>query len=829
MYTRISKLQAKLYSGLPASIGHDKLFWKTLTLAEKRYKQNKQTDITQPIAFIGSNTTPIYLRFRTFREADIDSEKGYFDILDEVLVQKYPCFRFNDFVREGQTFLYFDIDTPSQDIEKFLDQLTTAIKEMIPEDADFDTNFRLWSLKRATGNGLFKWHIICPDIVVPVSSPTTQKIYEHLFNCTQEGFDIQCSLKGSLRLPWQYSIKDEWTNSTDAFPVYVSTDKTLDDVEWLSELSINANHINDLTEKQNIVKWCKLPMKAENKGVPGKDANWAAEIMLMNTRMAAYADRAPQIDQFQFGINSQYPPFTTRAIQKQLVELLDKYEVYGLSLENIKEVIVEVLNRHLAFMSTTSTIVFRTYDSSQNIVCEETEIRKMKMSLCNIRIWIGRTKKNTDKYLECFEVWKLDPGRRTLTQRVFNPYPPGSSRASLPHQLNTYEGLIWSPEECAQAALDVSANRSASVFQAHIYNIICRKDLEKFEFLMLCFASKLRRPWQKLENLIVLQGHEGSGKSIVVEAFGRIFGSAFHVCHDMTKVLERFNEELQDRLVVFMDEGFWAGRQAGAGKLKTLITQAEMSIEGKFKPTRTVNNYIWFLLATNSDFCVPAGSAARRYAMYKTAENRRKGNEKNYKEYFEKVLTINNDDYKGLKAWFSQFYNNDVYTEKIFAAFGRGSDLPQTSLKDVEGQRAHTCDSVTMWWLVCLKRGYHVHPLMDVFHPDNLGGDESHRKIREVFLNHDGAKKGRVRGRDYDVENDSYLYKKTWLRLVVRSQVYETYMRDFKSQTLTFGHKPVSTQVFWTKTRELLGGSTQATTLYRPYVTAYMIRRMRDK
>jgi hypothetical protein len=77
----------------------------------------------------------------------------------------------------------------------------------------------------------------------------------------------------------------------------------------------------------------------------------------------------------------------------------------------------------------------------------------------------------------------------------------------------------------------------------------------------------------------VLKGEEGSGKGIFLHALREIFGGHGLYLSNPDHLWGRFNEQLQNTVMLFCDEAFYAGDRAHESILKALVTEHKLSIE----------------------------------------------------------------------------------------------------------------------------------------------------------------------------------------------------------------------------------------------------------
>jgi hypothetical protein len=119
-----------------------------------------------------------------------------------------------------------------------------------------------------------------------------------------------------------------------------------------------------------------------------------------------------------------------------------------------------------------------------------------------------------------------------------------------------------------------------------------------------------------------LRGGKGCGKSLFVETFGKLFGQHFLATTSAEHIAGRFNEHLQTIVVLFGDEAFFAGNKDHERTLKGLVTQDELSFEGKGRPVKAGRNHTHLLLASNSTWVVPAHGKERRYFVLDVSETK---------------------------------------------------------------------------------------------------------------------------------------------------------------------------------------------------------------
>jgi hypothetical protein len=246
-----------------------------------------------------------------------------------------------------------------------------------------------------------------------------------------------------------------------------------------------------------------------------------------------------------------------------------------------RHVIVE-FNKHFAWID--GKVMMRTYDA-RDMICTKLvsliEFRQMLATLF-IRLPVRATKKKKGEqggvvevetwkqYMFC-DLWLASRERRQYSGYIFDPRPEEELAAltHLKNYFNTYVGLKYNPTECFIATRTPEYVAKAEILNAHIFFKMCNGKTDTFRYLMLWLALRIRRPWLKPHTMIILHGHEGIGKSSWINAVCSIFGPHYYVCSAMNKSLKScFNHQFQSKLVIVMEEGFWAGNQENASIFK---------------------------------------------------------------------------------------------------------------------------------------------------------------------------------------------------------------------------------------------------------------------
>lgn len=353
---------------------------------------------------------------------------------------------------------------------------------------------------------------------------------------------------------------------------------------------------------------------------------------------------------------------------------------------------VQFLNRyHCVANEGGKTLVLRSrFDHLlRRRVFDRMDIRDLRGLYANCKVKTGEKRNGDPIMTPIVELWFTSPERRTYEGGVvFDP-----SETCESNQLNLWRGFAVEPKP-----------GSWQLLREHMFENICCGDQAKFDYLMGCCARMVQFPGEPAEVAIVLQSEqEGSGKGFVIRALMRIFGQHALSISNAKHLTGNFNAHLQDCVLLFADEAFFAGNPAHVGILKSLITEPTLTIEPKYGRVALCRNVLHIFMATNEKWAVPAGLHARRFFVLKVSAAR-----KNDHEFFAAISAeLENGGYQ---AMLDAFLTYDLTGFNI-------RDVPFTV--ELGEQKKHSLDVPTQWWLDVLQRGYVFRSklgLEDVFH-----------------------------------------------------------------------------------------------------------------
>nr|WVL52638.1 DUF5906 domain-containing protein [Xanthomonas nasturtii] len=205
------------------------------------------------------------------------------------------------------------------------------------------------------------------------------------------------------------------------------------------------------------------------------------------------------------------------------------------------------------------------------------------------------------------QFWLKHPQRRQYKGVTFDP---SSDHAGW---LNLWRGWAVDP-----------APGDWSLLDRLIREVLTDGDPQGYRYVLNWIAAMFQRPSQPAEVAIAFKGAKGTGKGTLGRILQHIAGAQGLHISSPEHITGRFNSHLQNCICLFADEAFWAGDKSGEAKLKALVTEPTVAYEGKGRDAVMGKNLIHIVMASNSDWVVPAGlDGERRFAVFEVNDSRK--------------------------------------------------------------------------------------------------------------------------------------------------------------------------------------------------------------
>jgi len=267
-----------------------------------------------------------------------------------------------------------------------------------------------------------------------------------------------------------------------------------------------------------------------------------------------------------------------------------------------------------------------------------------------------------------------------------------------PHR-RQYHGLTFAPGRDVEGFYNLwrgfavqAVPGDCSMYLTHLRDVICKGNEQHFEYLIGWMARAVQFPDSPGQVAVVLRGAQGTGKSFFAKVFGQLFGRHFLQVSDPKHLVGSFNAHLRDCVILFGDEAFFAGDKSHESVLKTLITEENMQIERKGFDVEQSPNYTHLIMASNSQWVVPAGANERRFFCLDVGTQFRQNS-----EHFAEIAK--QMDNGGREALLDYLLNYDISNYEV-------RTVPTTeALRD---QKHLTRDPVESWWFGKLVDGHQM-------------------------------------------------------------------------------------------------------------------------
>ena len=273
------------------------------------------------------------------------------------------------------------------------------------------------------------------------------------------------------------------------------------------------------------------------------------------------------------------------------------------------------------------------------------------------------------------KLWRAHRERRIVEGLCFEP-----GGCEDPNYINLWRGFSTNPVP----------GGSFEKYRWHVENVICSGDPELIKYTWAWIADIFQNPGRKPGVALCMRGERGVGKGVFVSAIKNLIGKRHAVqLNDRSVVTSQFNAILEDKILVFLDEAFWAGDKAADGRMKGYISEKEVSIERKGVDRITVSSYHRYILASNEDWFVNAGRHERRYLVLNVPATKMQD-----RTFFRDMFReLRGGGYEALMHW---LVNLDISGVDLGVA-------PKT--QGLLEQALESANLAVLWWYECLQNG----------------------------------------------------------------------------------------------------------------------------
>lgn len=282
--------------------------------------------------------------------------------------------------------------------------------------------------------------------------------------------------------------------------------------------------------------------------------------------------------------------------------------------------------------------------------------------------------KGESKPLKIAQAWLEWSGRQGFEEIYFEP-----CGKEYKNRYNLWRG--WAVEEKKEGKFNLFLN--------HIKDNICQGNEEYYSWLMAWLADLFQRPARKLGTALVLRGPMGIGKGVFANHIGRLLGIHYMPITQSSQLTGKFNAHMADKVLMFVDEGWWSDEKYGEGVLRALITEPEVTIEMKGRDAVTFPSFTRFIIAANADWVVPLGMGdERRFVILDVGSAKQRNN-----AYFMAIKQqMESGGYEGLLHYLLNYKYDET--------------LPRSIIKTEAlcENKIYSMPDELKWWHECLTR-----------------------------------------------------------------------------------------------------------------------------
>lgn len=260
--------------------------------------------------------------------------------------------------------------------------------------------------------------------------------------------------------------------------------------------------------------------------------------------------------------------------------------------------------------------------------------------------WFIKSKKENQYYLQMISEESLKTKTKTTKplkgnnkitlyqiimkfSNVFRYYGYHKGKITKEGYINTFQGYAF--EEIVTDDFSF-----IQPFLNHIKEVNCNGNEEYFQAVIKTLSQIIQNITYKVGACIINTGEQGCGKTLTFSTMASLLG--IHASpneNEMDRLFGRFNSRLEDISLFVINEVGEAGeRFPYAEKMKSAITESDITIERKGLDSYQTKQYANFIITTNSYCPIREQRGSRRY-LYLESNNKYVGN----KEYFSSLTS----------------------------------------------------------------------------------------------------------------------------------------------------------------------------------------------
>lgn len=263
------------------------------------------------------------------------------------------------------------------------------------------------------------------------------------------------------------------------------------------------------------------------------------------------------------------------------------------------------------------------------------------------RTFDGERIKSTDKSF--IDTWLKDPNMRQYENAEVIP-------STLPCPSGTFNLWIDPPFEKGIEEFELDPeNEGLQMYLNHI-RVLCNEDETTYSYLFRWIAHTIQRPHEKSPR-IVLVGQEGCGKGRTTDTIRELHGvsKVFETTTPERDIWGSFNMAMVNAFIVLLSETDKRNSHNADGKIKGLITDSLLPVNGKGLNQFSISSYHRFIQSSNHLDAVPTHEGDRRNFIVR-CNDEFIGNREYFSEFDKKIVS----NQKNLRHIYKFFKTLDI-------------------------------------------------------------------------------------------------------------------------------------------------------------------------
>jgi hypothetical protein len=206
---------------------------------------------------------------------------------------------------------------------------------------------------------------------------------------------------------------------------------------------------------------------------------------------------------------------------------------------------------------------------------------------------------------ESAKIWFNNKSRRTFVGLCFEP---GRERF-IDGKINLFNG--WGCE---------AIEGDCSKIKQHILDVLADGQQGLYEYIMAWFADLFQNPMNRQVTMLGFTGDPGAGKSFLFDhLFNPLLEGYTLTAENFELITGNFNDSIECKLLIQLEEAVWGGSKANANALKLLITSTNITVNKKYMPPYNIRNCARFVALSNDRWMLPVEAKDRRYFVNKVS------------------------------------------------------------------------------------------------------------------------------------------------------------------------------------------------------------------